>query len=47
MTDNKDERLIQTLVNKFLHPDMMTNPDYSFDDYGLYKIPEIDLKQAD
>lgn len=47
MTDNKDERLIQTLVNKFLHPDMMTNPDYSFDDYGLYKIPEADLKQAD
>jgi len=26
---------------------MMTNPDYSFDDYGIYKIPEYDLKQAD
>lgn len=40
VTDDKDERFIRTLVNRFLDPEMMTNPDFSFDDTGVYKIPK-------
>lgn len=27
VTDDKDERFIRTLVNRFLNPDMMSDPD--------------------
>lgn len=27
VTDDKDERFIRTLVNRFLNPEMMTDPD--------------------
>jgi len=32
VTDDKDERFIRTLINRFLHPDMVTNTQYAYDD---------------
>ncbi|XP_008202999.3 dynein heavy chain 3, axonemal [Nasonia vitripennis] len=40
VTDDKDRRLLISLLQKYLNPEVVARPDYSFSPSGLYRLPE-------
>lgn len=40
VTDDKDRRLLNSLLRKYMNPEILARPDYAFSPSGIYRLPK-------